>query len=92
MIAGNCAFYPHDHGFFPGEPIRTQALESKGPIVIGDDAWIGSGAIVLGGVEIGGGAVIGAGAVVTKDVPKNGIAYGVPAKTVKMRDDLRKEK
>ncbi len=92
MIAGYCSFYPHDHGFVPNEPIRIQPLVSKGPIVIGDDAWLGTGVIVLGGVEIGEGAVIGAGSVVTKDVPKNGLAYGVPARVVKMRDDLRKEK
>lgn len=75
----NCAFYPYNHGFAPGERIRNQPAKTKGGIIVGDDSWLGAGVIVLCGVEIGKGAVIGAGSVVTKDVPKNGIAYGVPA-------------
>jgi acetyltransferase-like isoleucine patch superfamily enzyme len=88
MIAPNCAFYPYDHGISPDKPIREQPLESKGGIFIGSEAWLGVGVIVLGGVRIGDGAVIGAGSVVTSDVPDNGIAVGVPARVVKMRDEI----
>jgi len=88
LIAMRCAFYPYDHGVSPAHPIRTQPLVSKGPILIGDNAWLGTGVIVLAGVEIGEGAVIGAGSVVTKNVPKNGIANGVPARLIRSRTDL----
>ncbi len=87
-IAPNCAFYPYDHGFAPEEPIRNQPLKTKGGIVVGDDAWLGVGVIVLDGVRIGKGAVIGAGSVVTKDVPDGTVAFGVPARVVKMRGEL----
>ena len=86
-IAPNCAFYPYDHGMAPDEPIRTQALQSKGGILIEDDAWIGVGAIILDGVRIGKGAVVGAGAVVTSDIPDQAIAFGTPARVVKRRTD-----
>ena len=59
---------------------HTKTEFSKGDVVIGNDVWIGQGATILSGVEIKDGAVIGAGAVVTKDIPPNSIAYGVPAK------------
>lgn len=85
MLAANCALYPHNHGIVPAIPIIQQACYSKGPIVIGDNAWLGTGVIVLSGVQIGEGAVIGAGAVVTKSIPANAIAFGVPAKVVSMR-------
>ena len=52
---------------------------------VGNDVWIGKGAILLDGVTIGDGAVIAAGAVVTKDVPPYHIAAGVPAKTIRQR-------
>ncbi|MFN6945468.1 MAG: acyltransferase [Cytophagaceae bacterium] len=85
MIAPNCAFYSYDHGIAPGQPIRKQPLQSKGAIIIEDEAWIGFGTIILSGVRIGRGAVVGAGSVVTQDVPDGGIAAGVPARIVKMR-------
>jgi len=88
MIAPNCAFYPYDHGIAPEQPIGMQPLSSRGPISVGDEAWLGYGVIVLGGVRIGNGAVIGAGSVVTGDVPDGGIAVGVPARVIKMRRDL----
>jgi len=88
MIAPNCAFYAYDHGVAPGMPIREQPLQSRGPILVGDEAWLGVGVIVLGGIRIGEGAVIGAGSIVTRDVPENAIAAGVPAKVIKMRNQL----
>lgn len=53
------------------------------PIHIGKNVWIGANAVVLPGVTIGDGAVIAAGAVVTKDVPENTVAAGVPAKPIR---------
>jgi acetyltransferase-like isoleucine patch superfamily enzyme len=91
MIAANCAFYPHDHGMELDIPIRDQPLQTRGDIVIGDNAWLATGVIVLGGVRIGEGSVIGAGAVVTNSIPDNAIAIGVPARVVKMRSDLTLE-
>jgi acetyltransferase-like isoleucine patch superfamily enzyme len=88
QIAPNCGFYPYDHGFAPGELIGKQPIQTKGGIIIGDDAWLGFGVIVLDGVRIGKGAVVGAGAVVTRDVPDETIAVGVPARVVKRRCDL----
>ena len=88
MIAPNCAFYSYDHGIHPQQPIRMQPLQTKGPIVIEDGAWIAVGAIILSGVRIGKGAVVGAGAVVISDIPDEAIAVGVPARVVKSRGDL----
>jgi acetyltransferase-like isoleucine patch superfamily enzyme len=90
-IAPNCAFYPYNHSYAPGRLIRNQPLSSAGGIVVDDDAWLGTGVIVLDGVRIGKGAVIGAGSVVTRDVPNGAVAVGVPAKVVKMRSDLMTE-
>jgi len=87
IIAPNCAFYPYDHGIAPDELIRKQPVQTKGGIHIEDDVWLGVGVIVLDGVRIGKGAMIGAGSVVTRDVPDNAIAVGVPARVVKMRGE-----
>ena len=88
QIAPQCAFYSYDHGITPGKLIRDQPLQSKGPIIIEDDAWLGFGVIVLAGVRIGKGTVIGAGSVVTHDVPEGAVAAGSPARVVKMRHEL----
>ena len=85
-MAACCAFYSYNHGYAAGELISSQALESKGPIEVGDGAWLGHGVVVLAGVKIGTGAVIAAGAVVVKDIPDHAIAAGVPARVIGHRD------
>jgi phosphonate metabolism protein (transferase hexapeptide repeat family) len=54
-------------------------------VTLGNDVWIGHGAVVLPGVSIGDGAAIGAGAVVSKDIPPFAVAVGVPARVVRHR-------
>jgi hypothetical protein len=63
--------------------------KSKGDVVIGNDVWIGTEAVIMSGVTIGDGAVIGARAVVAKDVPPYSIAVGNPARVVKTRFDQK---
>lgn len=84
-IAPGCALYCYGHGVEPGMPIMDQPLVSRGGIAIGDGAWLGHNVTVLQNVSIGEGAVIAAGAVVTRDVPPNALAGGIPAKFIKYR-------
>lgn len=58
--------------------------KSKGVPTIGNNVYIGAGAKIIGGITIGDNAAIGANAVVTKDVPVNGVASGIPAEVVSM--------
>ena len=88
-IAPCCAFYSYDHGTAPGITIMSQPIESKGPIRIGDGAWLGHAVIILAGVHVGAGAVIGAGSVVARDIPAGAIAVGTPARVVKYREPIR---
>lgn len=53
------------------------------PVIIGDNVWIGGGAIILPGVTIGDNVVIGAGSVVTKDIPSDKVALGSPCRSVR---------
>jgi maltose O-acetyltransferase len=62
---------------------RATGLEYGAPISIGDDAWLGGGAIVLPGVTIGEGAVVGAGSVVTRDVEPEAVVAGNPARSLR---------
>ena len=63
-------------------PEKRGSMSFK-PIYVGRNVWIGAHATILPGVHIGDGAIIGAGAVITKDIPNNAIAVGVPAKVMK---------
>ena len=61
---------------------------TKGPIIVEDDVWIATNALILSGVTIGRGAIVAAGAVVVKDVPPYAIVGGNPAKILKYRFPL----
>ena len=64
-------------------PPSKRPLVSRGEIVIGNNVWLGDKVTILGGVHIGDNVIIGANSVVTKDIPSNSMAAGVPAKVLK---------
>lgn len=74
-----------DYQFKKGIPFRQQSKRDL-DVIIGDDVWLGTKVVVTAGVTIGDGCIIGAGAVVTKNIPANSIAGGVPAKVIRSRD------
>jgi len=86
-IGEDCQIGPNVQLLTPTHPVEAQPrrdrLEAARPITIGDNVWLGGGAIVLPGVTIGENSVIGAGAVVTKDVPANSVAVGNPARVIR---------
>ncbi|MEV5336304.1 sugar O-acetyltransferase [Streptomyces werraensis] len=86
-IGEDCQIGPNVQLLTPTHPVEPQPrrdkLEAARPITIGDNVWIGGGAIVCPGVTIGDNSVIGAGAVVTKDIPANVVAVGNPARPVR---------
>ncbi|MGW6245530.1 sugar O-acetyltransferase [Streptomyces roseolus] len=86
-IGRDCQIGPNVQLLTPTHPVepgpRRDKLEAARPITIGDNVWLGGGAIVLAGVTIGDNSVIGAGSVVTKDVPANVVAVGNPARVIR---------
>jgi maltose O-acetyltransferase len=81
QIGPNVQLLTPTHPLEPGP--RRNKLEAALPITIGDNVWIGGGAIILPGVSVGENSVIGAGAVVTRDVPGNVVAVGSPARVIR---------
>ena len=81
QIAPAVQLYTATHPLDPA--MRRSGLEGGRPIRIGDNVWIGGGAIVLPGVTIGDDAVIGAGSVVTRDVPDAVFAAGNPCRVIR---------
>lgn len=66
--------------------LRDRGYQFNAPIRIGKSCWLGSGILVMPGVTIGDGSVIGAGSVVTRDIPPNSLAMGVPCRVVRELD------
>ncbi|AXK57082.1 MULTISPECIES: sugar O-acetyltransferase [Pseudomonas] len=62
---------------------RLKCVQRAAPIVLGNDVWIGAGAVLLGGVEVGDGSVIGAGSVVTRSIPAGVLAAGNPCRIIR---------
>lgn len=87
MIAPRVYILDVDHKFDRRDiPIAEQGYVVR-PVVIEDDVWIGTGAVITKGVRIARGAIIGANSVVTRDIPPYAIAVGVPAKVIKERPE-----
>ena len=78
QIGAYCSLNAESHKKYNGA--YTSGKISRKGILIGDNVWIGDGVIILDGVSIGSNSVIGAGSLVTKSIPKNTIAFGIPAK------------
>lgn len=85
IIAGYVNINASEHMLKKGELIRNQDYAHQ-PIRIGNDVWLGTHVSVNKGVTIGDAAVIGSNAVVTRDIPENAIAVGIPAKVIKYRE------
>ena len=79
-------FITHDGGTLLFRD-RVPDLEITKPIKVGDNVYIGNNVILLPGVTVGNNVVIGAGAVVSKSIPDNSVAVGVPAKVIKTADE-----
>ena len=93
LMASKIYISDHDHGYYgadnsdsPASLPNRRGLYSA-PVFIGDNVWIGEMVCILPGVRIGSGSIIGAGAIVSKDIPENCIAVGVPAKVVKIYNE-----
>ncbi len=81
FIAPNCCFTTAEHAIDPKQ--RKAGLEIARPITVGNNVWIGAGSTILSGVTIGDNAVIGAGSVVSKSIPPNVVAVGVPCRVMR---------
>ena len=85
-ITGECKFIAHDGGTLIFRD-KVPDLEITKPIVVGDNVYIGEESMILPGVTIGSNVVIGARSVVTKNIPDNSVAAGVPARVIKTTDE-----
>ena len=87
LFASKIYVSDHFHGQINKEALSViplmRELFSKGPVIIEDNVWVGEGVCIMPGVTIGKNAIIGANAVVTKSIPPNCVAVGIPAKVIK---------
>ncbi len=94
-VGDNTMFGPNVTVATAGHPInpelRAQGYQYNAPVHIGENCWIGAGAVILPGITIGNNVVIGAGSVVTKDLPDNVVAVGNPCKILREIGDHDRE-
>ncbi|WP_189338341.1 acyltransferase [Sphingobium sp. SCG-1] len=88
-IGRNCLISPHcwigtSHYEVPAS-VKVPPDRKQGMIVIGDNVWVGAGAVILDDVAVGSGAIISPNSVVTSNIPENAIVQGNPAKTIFIR-------
>jgi acetyltransferase-like isoleucine patch superfamily enzyme len=90
LLGSNVYISDHNHGNYRGSdqsdptvPPAIRELGGGGPVMIGEDVWIGNNAVLVGPMKVGSGAIIAANSVVTHDVPANTIMAGAPARPIK---------
>lgn len=81
MLGPNVTLATASHPIDPA--LRRKALQFNRDITIGENVWIGAGAIILPGVTIGDNSVIGAGSLVNRDIPANVVAVGNPCRVLR---------
>lgn len=93
LIGSRVLIIDNSHGSYSGVNQDNPALHpndrklTSSPIIIGNNVWIGDGAVIQKGVTVGDGAIIGANSVVTKNIPSKTISVGIPAKPKKIFDE-----
>ena len=90
-ISSNVNFVTHDGGMHVIRQYKNIPADSFGKIVVGNNVFIGMNTIIMPGVTIGNNVIIGAGSIVTKDIPNNSVACGVPAKVIETIDEYYKK-
>lgn len=83
LFGPNVHLYCPSHPLDPKERNGLEGPEMTKPIKIGNDVWVGGGAIILPGVTVGDGSTVGAGSVVTRDVEPYTVVAGNPARTIR---------
>ena len=86
FLTDGIRFITHDGGTLLFRD-RVPDLEITKPIVLGNNVYVGNNVIFLPGVTVGDNVIIGAGAVVSRDIPSNSVAVGVPARVIKTIDE-----
>lgn len=87
LIASKVFITDHYHGHITNEaliePPYARKLQSKGAVIIEKNVWVGEGVVILPNVTIGENSIIGANSVITKNIPKNSVVGGNPAKIIR---------
>lgn len=86
-ISNNVNFVTHDGGMHVIRQYKKIPADSFGKIVVGNNVFIGMNSIIMPGVNIGSNVIIGAGSIVTKDIPDNSVACGIPARVIETIDE-----
>lgn len=88
-VNNHVTFVTHDGGLWVIRELYPEFSKADliKPIVVGNNVHIGTGAVIMPGVHIGNNSIVGVGAIVTKDIPNNSIAVGVPARVIETIDE-----
>jgi lipopolysaccharide O-acetyltransferase len=95
LIGSGVYIGDHQHGTYngaeqshPDTAPASRSLGSGGPVLIGDDVWIGDNTVIVGPVSIGRGSIIGANSVVRRNIPEHTVAAGAPARPIKRFNEM----